>query len=135
MMNLSFKLFGSTALVFLALDFIWLFLISKKIYQNYLGDLMGETKIFPAVVFYFIYVIAVLFFVIHPAIEKDSLVYALGAGALFGLVCYGTYDLTNLATIKNWPYFITIIDLIWGMFVTGATSGIVVFVAQHFNWR
>lgn len=134
-MNFSFKLFGTTALVFLILDFIWLFLISKKMYQNYLGDLMGQTKILPAVLFYLIYVIAVLFFVIQPAIEKESLLFAIGAGALFGLVCYGTYDLTNLATLKNWPGIITIIDLIWGMFVTAATCGITVYLAEHFNWR
>ncbi|MBO0469091.1 DUF2177 family protein [Enterococcus sp. DIV0242_7C1] len=134
-MNFSFKLFGTTALVFLILDFIWLFLISKKMYQNYLGDLMGQTKILPAVLFYLIYVIAVLFFVIQPAIEKESLLFAIGAGALFGLVCYGTYDLTNLATLKNWPGVITIIDLIWGMFVTATTCGITVYLAEHFNWR
>ncbi|MBO0474988.1 DUF2177 family protein [Enterococcus ureasiticus] len=134
-MNHYVKLFSVAAVAFLALDFIWLLFIAKKIYQDYLGYLLGPTKIIPAAVFYILYLIGILFFVIYPAIEKESLMYAISAGALLGVLCYGTYDLTNLSTIKDWPLFVTIIDLVWGGFVTAATCGITVFVAQHFNWR
>lgn len=75
-----------------------------------------------AVVFYLIFIAAMVFFVISPAVEKQSLLYALGAGAFFGLVTYATYDLTNLATLKDWPLSITVIDLSWGTFITMATS-------------
>lgn len=134
-MNQFIKLFSSAAVIFLVLDFIWLLLIAKKIYQDQLGSLLGPTKVIPAVVFYVLYLIGILFFVIYPAIEKDSLIYAISAGAFLGVLCYGTYDLTNLATIKDWPSLVTMIDLVWGGFVTAMTCGVTVLIAQHFNWR
>lgn len=85
--------------------------------------------------FYLIYLIGILFFIVNPALEKNSLFYAIAAGGFLGLLCDGTYDLTNLATIANWPVRVTVADLIWGTFVTATVSGITVFVAQHFNWK
>lgn len=134
-MNHFLKLFSIAAVLFLVFDFVWLLFIARKIYQEQLGSLLGPTKIIPAAIFYVLYLVGMLFFVVYPALEKDSLMYALIAGAFLGLLCYATYDLTNLATIKGWPVLVTIIDLIWGTVVTTATSGITVFVAQHFNWR
>lgn len=134
-MNHFLKLFSIAALTFLALDFIWLLLIAKKTYQEQLGSLLGPTKLIPASVFYVLYLIGILFFVVYPALEKGSLVYALSAGAFLGLLCYGTYDLTNLATIKDWPVVVTILDLVWGAVVTAATCGITVFVGRYFDWR
>ncbi|MGO3604460.1 Uncharacterized membrane protein [Enterococcus malodoratus] len=129
------KIFGVAAVSFLALDAFWLLIIARKMYQQYLGNLMGQTKFAPAAIFYVLYLIGLLFFVINPALEKSSLFYAIAAGGFLGLLCYGTYDLTNLATIGKWPVFVTVVDLIWGTFVTAAVSGITVFVTQHFNWR
>ena len=129
------KLVGTAAVSFLILDLLWLLVFARRMYQNNLGYLMGETKLMPAVLFYAIYLIGILFFVVHPSLGKNSLFYAIAAGGFLGLLSYGTYDLTNLATIKNWPAIITIIDLIWGTVVTASVSGITVFVAQHFNWR
>ncbi|WP_375179702.1 DUF2177 family protein [Enterococcus rotai] len=134
-MNHFLKIFITAALAFLVLDFTWLLFIARKTYQEHLGSLLGTTKIMPAALFYVVYLFGVLFFVVYPALEKGSLMYALLAGAFLGFLCYATYDLTNLATIKDWPIFVTTIDLIWGAFVTAATSGITVFVAQQFNWR
>ncbi|WP_207696087.1 hypothetical protein DOK67_0002497 [Enterococcus sp. DIV0212c] len=134
-MNNYIKLFGIAAICFLSLDFIWLLLLAKKIYQEYLGGFLGQTKLFPAALFYVLYLCGLLFFVVYPALEKNSLMYALLAGAFLGLLCYGTYDLTNLATITGWPYLVTSIDLLWGAFVTSATCGITYVVAQYFNWR
>ncbi|WP_137665943.1 DUF2177 family protein [Enterococcus hulanensis] len=129
------KLFGTATVSFLVLDLLWLLLFARRMYQNNLGHLLGQTKFMPAAIFYMIYLIGILFFVVHPSLEKGSLFYAIAAGGFLGLLSYGTYDLTNLATIKNWPAIITIIDLIWGTVVTASVSGITVFVAQHFNWR
>ncbi|MGL9997468.1 hypothetical protein IGJ41_002751 [Enterococcus sp. DIV1537a] len=93
---------------------------------------MGEVRIFPAIIFYVIYVVGVTVFVLIPGIERNHLGYLLLSGAFFGFVCYATYDLTNLATLKNWPVSMTVIDLIWGIFVTMATVGIVYFINLNF---
>lgn len=122
------KLCMTNAVVFLIFDLFWLLFATRKMYQTFIGHLMGEVKMAPAVIFYVIYVIGVTFFVTMPGIEQSSLAYTLLAGALFGLVCYGTYDLTNLATLKDWPLTMTIIDLIWGTAVTAVTTGIVYFI-------
>lgn len=129
------KLFGVAAVSFLVLDLLWLLVFARRMYQDNIGHLMGQTKFVPAAIFYVIYLIGILFFIVNPALEKDSLFFAIAAGGFLGLLCYGTYDLTNMATLNNWPAMITIVDLIWGTFVTAAVSGITVFVAQHFNWR
>lgn len=123
-MNAFIRLYVLCAGIFLIFDLFWLLVVSKKMYQHFIGSLMGETKIVPAILFYLLYIVGVLFFVVVPGIEKSSLWYVLGSGALFGLICYGTYDLTNLATLKDWPVMMTAIDLAWGMFVTAAASGL-----------
>ncbi|MGY3779457.1 DUF2177 family protein [Isobaculum melis] len=133
-MNDFFKLYGVATISFLVLDLIWLLLIANKLYQHYLGGLLGQTKILPAVLFYLLYIGGMLFFAVYPGLAKDSLVYTMIAGGFLGLLCYGTYDLTNLATMKDWPVVVTILDLIWGTFVTAATSGITFYIAQHFKW-
>lgn len=119
--------------VFLAIDMVWLLLIAKSIYSKYLGYLMADKVNFGAAfLFYMIFILGLLFFVINPSLSKGSLTYALLAGALFGLVCYSTYDLTNMATVKNWPTLITVIDLVWGSFVSSATAGISFFIIKTF---
>ncbi|MBC1424097.1 DUF2177 family protein [Listeria seeligeri] len=126
------KLFFTSAFVFLIFDLFWLLVVSKKMYEHFIGDLMGDVRIFPAVIFYVIYVIGVTFFVLIPGTEKGSIGYVILAGALFGLICYATYDLTNLATLKDWPVAMTVIDLIWGTAVTTVTSVIVYFINMNF---
>lgn len=127
-----FKLYLISAVVFLVFDLFWLGVVSKKMYQHFIGHLMGEVRITPAIIFYLIYLIGLVFFVLMPGIEKSSLIYTIGAGALFGFVCYATYDLTNLATLKNWPVTMTLIDLVWGTFVTAASSGITYYIFMKF---
>lgn len=128
------KLFLASALIFLVIDLVWLILIAKQTYQNQIGGLLGPTKIVPAALFYVLYICGIIFFVLHPALDKGSLSYALIAGGFLGLLCYGTYDLTNLATLKNWSTVVTVIDLAWGAFVTATTSGLVYGLAKYFNW-
>ncbi|QHN43043.1 DUF2177 family protein [Candidatus Mycosynbacter amalyticus] len=105
------------------LDYIWLGFIAKKLYYAEMGKLLlDKPNMGAALAFYLIYVVGVLVFVINPALAKESWQYALGIGALFGLVAYATYDLTNLATMKDFPLKIVIIDLAWGMLITAAVS-------------
>lgn len=112
--------------IFLLIDAIWLGLVAPKLYKANIGHLMADKPNFVAAgVFYLLFVAALLFFVIDPALVKASVWQAVWTGAFLGLVMYATYDLTNLATLKAWPLKITVIDLAWGSFVTAATSGIV----------
>jgi uncharacterized membrane protein len=116
-------LYFLTACVFFAVDMVWLGLIAKKMYRRYLGSFMSD-KInwIAAVVFYLLFVVGILLFVVFPALEKESLGKAVFFGALFGLFTYATYDLTNLATLKDWPLPIVFIDILWGMILSGIVS-------------
>ncbi len=119
------KIYVLTLVIFLALDLVWLGIVAKELYKNQLGYLMSETpNLGAALLFYLIYVVALIFFVIKPAYDKKSVIDALKNGAFFGFVAYATYDLTNLAVLKDWPLTITIIDLIWGTVITAVTSAL-----------
>ncbi len=113
------------------LDFIWLGTIAKTFYRLQIGRLLlDKPNMTAAVFFYVIYVVGVVTFVITPALEKGSLSYAIGRGALFGLVAYATYDLTNLATMKGFTPKVVLVDLAWGAFLTAVVAG-VTFAALH----
>jgi uncharacterized membrane protein len=108
---------------FTAIDMVWLGFVANNLYKKYLGFIMRPSpNWFVAIIFYLLYLTGVVFFVINPALSKQSWKYALFAGMFFGLVTYATYDLTNLATLKDWPPFITVIDLIWGATLGGLVS-------------
>lgn len=127
----TLKNYGIAVVVFLTIDAIWLLLVAKNIYSKYLGYLMAKNpNLIAALVFYLILVAGMLYFVITPALDKSRWQDALGSGLFFGLVTYATYDLTNLATVKDWPITITVIDLAWGSFVTAATCVISYFVIK-----
>lgn len=129
----NLKVYLLTILVFFLVDIVWLGVISKNLYKNYLGHLMApKVNWTAALIFYALFIAGLVFFVINPALAKESLVYAILAGGFFGLITYGTYDLTNLATLKDWPLNITIIDLLWGTVLNALTSGITFTVVQKF---
>ncbi|MBN2852712.1 MAG: DUF2177 family protein [Clostridia bacterium] len=112
-----------TFIIFMVVDVMWLGLFAKKFYRKHLGFIMSDKFNLPvAAAFYFVFIIGLLFFVVSPAIKDQSFVHALFGGMLFGLITYGTYDLTNMATLKNWPKLITIVDLIWGSSLCGVVS-------------
>ena len=112
-----------TAIVFFAIDMTWLGFIAKDFYRKYLGGFLSDTVNWPAAfIFYFIFIIGIIIFCIMPAIEKQSVSKAIVMGALFGFFTYATYDLTNLATLRNWPLTIVLVDIIWGMFLTAMVS-------------
>ena len=126
-----FKLYAVALPIFLAIDMVWLGLIAKNFYRQQIGFLMkSDVNWIAAIFFYLLFIAGLILFVIEPALEKKSWLNAILLGALFGLVTYATYDLTNLATIKNWPMLVTIIDLIWGSFVTATVSFLTYIVAN-----
>ncbi len=119
--------------VFLLIDLVWLLVLSKKLYKSKIGHLMAEKANLPAAaLFYLLFILALVFFVITPATDQQSVLYALGAGAFFGLVTYATYDLTNLATLKGWPISMTLIDLAWGTFITSMTCAATTWISGRF---
>ena len=104
---------------------IWLGLVAKSFYSTQIGALMkSDVNWIAAIIFYLIFIAGLVVFVISPAVEQSSWKHALYYGALFGLVCYATYDLTNLAVTKDWPLVVTIVDLIWGMVLAASVSTI-----------
>lgn len=105
------------------IDGIWLTVVASKFYKSQIGSLLLEKpNMTAAVIFYVIYVVGIVAFVLSPALEKGSWAYALGYGALFGLVAYATYDLTNLSTLKGITTKLVIVDIIWGVCLTAAVS-------------
>lgn len=112
-----------TAIVFFAIDMVWLGLIAKNLYRKYLGDFLSDTINWKAaIIFYCLFIVGIFIFVIMPAVEKNSITKAIVLGALFGFFTYATYDLTNLATLKNWPLPIVFIDMAWGALLTAIVS-------------
>ena len=113
-------------LVMLLIDAVWLTVMGKALYRPVLGDiLLDQFRLGPAAVFYFLYVSAIVVFAIAPAASSGKWTTALFYGAFLGLVCYGTYDLTNHATLKAWTTSLTVIDMAWGAALTAisATAG------------
>ncbi|GAM16060.1 DUF2177 family protein [Mesobacillus selenatarsenatis] len=127
------KIYGITFLIFLVLDSVWLGLISPSLYKEQIGHLLApEVNWIAAALFYILFIAGLVYFAVKPAIQGDSWKTAVKNGAFFGLVCYATYDLTNQATIRDWPLMITAIDLMWGTFICGISSLLSFFTARRF---
>ncbi len=124
------KLYLIALPVFFAIDMLWLGVIAKKFYRRQIGHLMRvDVNWPPAVIFYLLFILGLVFFVIFPAVSRESLKAALLGGAFFGFITYATYDLTNLATLKSWPLLVTVVDLLWGTFLGMSVSGITYLIA------
>jgi uncharacterized membrane protein len=101
---------------FFAIDMLWLGLVARSFYRKHLGFIMAPRPNWvAAIVFYLLFVFGVVFFVVAPGLESGSLGTTLLRAALFGLITYATYDLTNLATLKDWPVIVTLVDIVWGV--------------------
>ena len=125
------KLFLIALPVFFIIDMAWLGLVAKKFYDQHLGFLMKpDITWYAAIIFYLLFITGLVTFVISPAVEKHSWSHAILFGALFGLITYSTYDLTNLATIKDWPVIVTVVDLIWGIVLSASVSIITYLIAS-----
>lgn len=116
-------LFGITAMIFFALDMLWLGGIARNFYREKLSFVFsGQVRWPAALLFYCIYILGILYFVVVPGFEHPNWKSVFLNGALLGLLCYATYDLTNLATIMQWPWQIVVVDMLWGSLLTGLVS-------------
>ncbi|MHC5191290.1 MAG: DUF2177 family protein [Planctomycetota bacterium] len=110
--------------VFFAVDMIWLGVIAKGFYRKALEPLLTPNINWTAaIVFYFLFLVGILIFALLPGMEKRSLRYTVLMAALFGFIAYATYDLTNLATLRDWPLLLSMVDMLWGAFLSASTAG------------
>ena len=123
-----------TFVVFLAIDAVWLGVIAKNLYSEKIGHLLAENpNLIAAEIFYLLFVGTVLIFAVIPGYEAQSLTKTIMLGALFGMITYATYDLTNLATLRDWPLSVTVIDVIWGTSLSVVTSVAGYYIANFLN--
>lgn len=124
------KVYAIAIVVFFMIDMIWLGFVAKSFYRDQIGFIMkDDINWIAAIVFYLIFIAGLVIFVITPALDSGTWVRAATFGALFGFVTYATYDLTNLATLKDWPVLVTLVDLIWGATLAASVSVITFFIA------
>lgn len=115
--------YAGAATVFFALDFLWLGFIAIGFYRSEIGALLlDKPNMAAAGAFYLFYVVGIVGFAVMPAVSAQSWIWALIAGVALGLLAYGTYDMTNLATLKDWSWKVSAVDLLWGGFVSGAAA-------------
>lgn len=125
---------AATFVVFVVIDFIWLSIAARLVYRPHIGDLLLDRPvIWAAIAFYVLYSVGLALLVVRPAVDAGSLLTALWMGALFGLVAYGTYDLTNLATLRGWSVTVTVLDMVWGGILTGIASAAGVWIGLKFG--
>ena len=121
--------------VFFAIDMLWLGVIARGFYRKALEPLLTPNINWTAAfLFYFLFLVGVLVFGLLPGMEKRSLVHTLAMAALFGFIAYATYDLTNLATLRDWPVWLSIVDMIWGGFLSASTAGITYLIMDRIQW-
>jgi len=122
-MTFYLKLYLAMVPVFFAIDIVWLAFVARGFYQKHLGYLLADKVNWPAALtFYLLFIAGILLFAVAPAVERNSLARAVVLGGLFGLFTYATYDLTNLATIKDWPLVVVVVDILWGITLCGLVA-------------
>jgi len=123
MMKRQLAAYAGTMIVMVGLDMLWLGVVAKPIYQQGIGHLMADQPNVPvAVLFYALFVLGLVVFAVLPAGPAPGWKKTVGTGALFGFFAYATYDLTNLATLKQWPIGLSVLDMVWGAFISAAAS-------------
>jgi uncharacterized membrane protein len=128
------KIYIVTFLIFIGIDLVWLVQIAPNFYKKYIGHLMTDNpNLIAALIFYLLNIIGILVFAILPALNKGYWQTALIYGALYGLLTYATYDLTNLATLKNWPVIVTLVDLLWGTVLSASVAVLGYFAATKLS--
>ena len=126
------KLYAIAVPVFFLLDLLWLGLIAKPFYDRHLGYLLREKVIWEAaLLFYFFFLLGLVVFVIDPAVESGSLGKAVLLGLFFGFMTYQTYELTNYALVKDWPFIMVVVDVVWGMVLSGLVSVITYLISTR----
>lgn len=128
------KLYFVALPVFFLIDMVWLGLVARDFYRGQIGSLLkADVNWVAAISFYLLFIAGLVFFVIEPAMKSGHWTSALFVGALFGLMTYATYDLTNLATLKDWTLTVTIVDIVWGMVLATSVSTVTYFIATKLN--
>jgi uncharacterized membrane protein len=127
----SVLLYLITWAVFFAVDMVWLGVVAKGFYRKHLGFLMGPKVVWPAaILFYLLFIAGLVVFAVRPGILAGAPLKGLLLGAFLGLVSYATYDLTNQATVKDWPVVVTVVDLVWGTVLGGSVSAVSVLLGR-----
>jgi uncharacterized membrane protein len=117
------QIYAVTLGIFFAIDLVWLGVVAKNFYRQHIGHLLAaEVNWTAAVLFYLMFIGGLVFFAVKPALEANSATRALMNGALFGLLTYATYDLTNQATMRDWPVLVTVVDLAWGTVLSATVA-------------
>ena len=132
-MNFIFylKLYALTVPIFFIIDIIWLGVVAKEFYRRKLEFILSPQVNWTAAgIFYLMYIAGILFFAVRPAVISNSWAQAAGLGALFGFFTYATYDLTNMATIKDWPLVIVVVDIVWGVCLCTMVATISFFISK-----
>ena len=125
------KVYLSALVGFLAIDMVWLVIVARGFYRKQLGFLLSDQpNWWAAISFYLLFVAGLLVFAVFPGLNANSLRRALLLGGFFGLVTYATYDLTNLATVRNWPWVVTLVDLVWGAVLSTSVSCVAYFAGR-----
>lgn len=128
------QLFLASLLAFLLIDLTWLGWVARGFYRRYLGHLLaGRTNWAAAIVFYLLFVLGLQVFAIVPGLAAGSFIKTLGWGALYGFFTYSTYDLTNMATLKDWPLVLVVVDIAWGVFLATSVSAVGFWVGRIFG--
>jgi len=134
-MLLWIRIYLVAVVVFFAIDLVWLGVVAQRFYQNQIGFLLSpKVNWTAAILFYLLYIIGLLYFALRPALLNNSWQTALFSGALFGFFTYATYDLTNLATLKDWPLLVTVVDLMWGTTLGALVSTVTYLIVKQLNW-
>jgi uncharacterized membrane protein len=124
----------ATTVAFLGLDFLWLGTVATGFYKSRLGDmLLNQPNFVAAGVFYLFYVAGIVYFAVQPALVAGNWTAAAIAGAILGFIAYGTYDMTNLATLKNWSPAVSAVDMAWGTVLTSFSAVVGYFITQKFS--
>jgi uncharacterized membrane protein len=115
--------YGATLLFFAIVDTLWLGVVARDYYREALGSLLAPRfNLWAAIAFYVVYCLGIVIFAVLPALRGENLATALLHGALFGFFCYATYDLTNMATLRDWPIGMSFVDMAWGTLLTAGTA-------------
>ena len=126
----SIAVYVATLLAFTVIDFVWLGFVAHGYYRSQIGHLLaGDVNLPAAAAFYLIYALGLVIFAVQPAVAGGGVSKALMLGAMFGFFCYATYDLTNLATLKNWTLPVSLVDMAWGAVLSGIAAAAGAWVA------
>lgn len=126
----------TASFIFLSIDAIWLGVVAKNFMRDHLSHLLSEDVNFVvAAIFYLVYCVGIVFFAIKPALEQNNAMIAFCYGALFGFMCYATYEFTNLATLKQWPMQVLIVDIPWGTALTALAAVGGYYMAKKFGYK